>query len=90
VLCCAMAAALCYLSMATGSGVAVLRKVGPPGSAHWMYSNAVVATPGDHKHKNPFYDPAYARAPTYPIFPVRFVQCGPAPGARAAFRGAAG
>ncbi|KAJ1493036.1 hypothetical protein T484DRAFT_1930022, partial [Baffinella frigidus] len=76
VLCIAIVGGLCYLAMATGSGMVVLRKVGPPASAQWTYSNPMMATPGDHKHKNPFYDPAYAKAPTYPLFYVRFVEWG--------------
>eukprot|EP00286_Rhodomonas_abbreviata_P009625 CAMPEP_0181334238 /NCGR_PEP_ID=MMETSP1101-20121128/26136_1 /TAXON_ID=46948 /ORGANISM="Rhodomonas abbreviata, Strain Caron Lab Isolate" /LENGTH=457 /DNA_ID=CAMNT_0023444167 /DNA_START=276 /DNA_END=1645 /DNA_ORIENTATION=- len=65
--------AICYLTMATGNGLAVLRKVGS-GSSKWAYSNAVMATPGDHKHPNPFYDEAYARARTYPFFYARQVE----------------
>ena len=66
--------AAAYLSMATGNGILVLRKSGTGLKATWGYSNPLIATEGDAKHPNPFYDRAYARAPTYPFFYARYIQ----------------
>ena len=33
-----------------------------------------MATKGSSKHPNPLYDPAYAAAPTYPFFYIRYVR----------------
>jgi bacteriorhodopsin len=66
--------AACYLTMATGNGLLVLRKSGTGLKATWAYSNPLMATEGDEKHPNPLYDRAYARAPTYPFFYTRSIQ----------------
>lgn len=66
--------ACCYLTMATGNGLLVLRKSGTGLKATWAYSNPLMATQGDVKHPNPLYDPAYARSPTYPFFYIRYMS----------------
>lgn len=63
--------ALCYLTMATGNGLLVLRKVGAGRGQAWAYSSAVIATRGDKQNPNPFFDAKYAAARTYPMFFVR-------------------
>merc|ERR1719183_3329286 len=66
--------AVCYLTMATGNGLLVLRKSGAGLKAKWAYSNPLMATEGSSKHPNPLYDPAYAAAPTYPFFYIRYIS----------------
>lgn len=63
-----------YLTMATGCGLVVLRKSGTGPRAVWMYSNPLMAAPGDPKHPNPLYSEEYAKAPTYPIFFARYID----------------
>ena len=65
--------AACYLTMATGNGLVILRKSGTGLKASWSYSNPLMATEGDSKHPNPLYDPTYATAPTYPFFYIRYI-----------------
>mmetsp|Transcript_27227 Transcript_27227/g.71752 ORF Transcript_27227/g.71752 Transcript_27227/m.71752 type:complete len:235 (+) Transcript_27227:380-1084(+) len=45
---------LCYLAMATGNGVLVLRQVGADPT--WKMSDSLLAHPGTEEHPNPFYD----------------------------------
>ncbi|EKX33118.1 hypothetical protein GUITHDRAFT_148137 [Guillardia theta CCMP2712] len=64
-------AGICYLAMATGNGLLVLRKTGIGISSKWAYSDSLISSPGDKAHPNPLYDEEYALAPTYPLFYVR-------------------
>lgn len=61
---------MCYLAMATGNGILVLRR---PEGGSWRLSEDLVSNPGTSDHPNPLYDAEYAASKTYPIFLARHV-----------------
>mmetsp|Transcript_31312 Transcript_31312/g.76748 ORF Transcript_31312/g.76748 Transcript_31312/m.76748 type:complete len:479 (+) Transcript_31312:420-1856(+) len=63
--------ALSYLSMASGNGLLILRKISDQG---WAYSDPLLSTRGAPGHENPLYDSQYAAKPTYPFFYARYID----------------